>query len=251
MEGNQFTQEDTQTAPQSAASAGRRKKGGIWGWLLVVVILAALIGGVWWYLSDGNLGNVGLSNAAAVATVNGEQITEEELAVRLNQSTAQLQAQGVDLNDETTRNQARTQLLQDLINEELVLQDAAEREVTVTTAEVTTAFDEIKARFESEQAFQTELTSNNMTEAELRENVERQLILDKYLSEVGGVDSVAVTDAEVAAAYAEYEQTVEDPQPLEEIAAQIEQFVQQQKVAALVEQIVESLRADASVEVLI
>jgi foldase protein PrsA len=117
--------------------------------------------------------------AGAVATVNGEPITQLDLYSRM------LPAYGAITVD-------------DLIYEKLVDQAAAKAGVAVSAAEVDTELAKVVERVGGQQRFEQALVQNNLTVDGLRQNLSVQVKIRKTLS-LG----LSVTDADVRAFYDE------------------------------------------------
>jgi len=214
--------------------------------LIIAVILILLAGGAYFFFSsNSNLGGKG--DAKIVATVNGVIITEKDVNDRIERNRATLVAQGTNIDDTTVRATVAEQVVAQLVNEALVLEDAKKKGITVTSDEIDTEFANIKARFENDEAFQTELTKNFFTEETLRENIERELLTQKYVQQISDNADVQVTEDEIVALYDQAKEQNNDIPPLEDVYAEAEAQIKNQKVAALVSEAVTKLRADADI----
>jgi peptidyl-prolyl cis-trans isomerase SurA len=90
---------------------------------------------------------------------------------------------------------AKLGLLDDLIIQEILLAKAGQLKIEVADTEVDAAFAEAKKNI-TDDAFQQELTRRNLTAADMRDGLRRQLLAQKVIErEVGS--RVAVTDQEV------------------------------------------------------
>lgn len=91
---------------------------------------------------------------------------------------------------------AKLGLLDDLIVEEILLARASALKLEVSESEVDTAFAEAKKNI-TDAAFQQELTRRNLTAADMRDGLRRELITRKLLErEIGS--KVTVTDQQVS-----------------------------------------------------
>jgi peptidyl-prolyl cis-trans isomerase SurA len=91
----------------------------------------------------------------------------------------------------------RLDLLNELIIQDILLAKARELKIEVPETEVDTAFNQAKSNM-ADAAFQQELTRRNLTVADMREGLRRELLTQKLLErEVGS--KVTVTDEEVTA----------------------------------------------------
>jgi foldase protein PrsA len=116
--------------------------------------------------------NVTAESKQAVATVNGEKITQGQLYKNLKQ-------------------QYGSDSLTQMINQVLIAQAAKKKKVTITAAEMTAEVNKIKAQFDTEQAFQDSLKQYNMTLADLKKQITTQKQVEKLLS-----DTIVITDQE-------------------------------------------------------
>lgn len=142
--------------------------------LIVAVVVTFAVAGIGGYMLGSRAGQSSAKlETAAVATVNNEKITKNELYDRLvrdNGATA----------------------INDLIQEKLVDQEAKKANITVNTADVDAEIAKIKERVGGEEAFQQALTSNNITVEELRQYQVFRLKVTKLLSKTIVMDDTAL-----------------------------------------------------------
>jgi peptidyl-prolyl cis-trans isomerase SurA len=137
------------------------------------------------------------------AIVNKEVILESEVDDALDQALAQYH---VDPNDSTAAARVREDVLKQLVDEQVILAEAAKQGITVSPAEVEQGVEQqvqqVKSRFPTEDDFQKALAQERYTEASLRkkyqDDVRKQLVVMKMVGrEVQSKTSV--NDAEVRA----------------------------------------------------
>ena len=124
------------------------------------------------------------------AVVDGKAITEADVdkASRRSQGTAQA------LSDEEMLT-AKLNLLNDLIVQEILLAKAGVLKLEVSQPELDTAYANARKNI-PEDTFQQEIARRNLTPADMREAVRRELLTQKVLDhEVGS--NVKVTDQQV------------------------------------------------------
>jgi peptidyl-prolyl cis-trans isomerase SurA len=134
-------------------------------------------------------------NADVVATVNGHAIMQSELdknyAVQLGeaqQKPSQDQADSLKLN-----------VLREMIDNEIVEQQAVKMNLTATNEEVDAKLAEIKARY-TDEVFQQQLKANNHTLEDLKHDLRHNLTINKLLNkEINS--KITVTDADVSNYY--------------------------------------------------
>jgi peptidyl-prolyl cis-trans isomerase C len=129
---------------------------------------------------------------AVVARINGEAIEKAEF----EQAVKDLEGQAGGPVPADQRDRVYRDVLDRLIANHLLAQEARSRNVTVTDMEVTDRLDQIKKQFPSEQAFTDLLAQRGMTLAAIRDDIKQGMSIDKMLTaEIAS--KVAVTPAEV------------------------------------------------------
>src|SRR5207247_2644991 len=125
------------------------------------------------------------------AVVDGRTITSDDVdkAYRRMRDTSQ------PLSDEETL-AAKLNLLNDLITQDLLLAKAQGLKIEVSDAEIDNAYAEAKKNV-TEEAFQQELKRRNLTTADMRDGLRRELVTQKMIErEVGS--KINVTDQDVS-----------------------------------------------------
>ncbi len=122
------------------------------------------------------------------ATVNGEKIYLQEVENIYSQSIPEQQAK----QDAETEKQFKEQILEGLINEKLISQEAKKMKIKVSDKDVNTEIKNIKKMFKTEKEFQQALKTQNMDEKDLAENVKNNLLTEKIKAKVVG--KVEITD---------------------------------------------------------
>jgi len=112
-----------------------------------------------------------------VAIVNDEIVTFSELKKVLNPIYAQYEKtyEGDDLVEKMVK--ARNEVLEQLINNRLLLQEARRKEIVADQKEIDERIAQIKSRFPTEEDFTKALGMDGMTVDNLKKNVEEQLLI--------------------------------------------------------------------------
>lgn len=223
---------------QSAQGGGTS----LMGPLLLILGLIVLVGVGIFALGGGSGG--------AVATVNGEEISQEDFQNRLSQIEQQLNA-SPQQQQSVTEDRKRSAALQGLIDEELLVQAAEESGVSVSDSE-------IDSQLQSAGTSSLEnVLGADATEAEKREYVRQQLLVQQYI-ESQAENGLTASDQEIQQFYDNYtsqiQQTATSGQEVPELSQlrpQIETAVQQQKRQQLASELLSEVRQSANVEVLI
>ncbi|MDP3996800.1 MAG: SurA N-terminal domain-containing protein [bacterium] len=221
--------------------------------ILVVVIVIAVAA---WFIgknySDNNSGaaTVVLS-ADAAALINGEKITRDTLDRKVEQEKVNYEAQGVDFSsDPTLIDTLRKQIIQSMVNQKLVLQDADRRNISVSESEINEQSNVIKGRFETEEAFKEELERAKMTEEEFKNNTRDSLVLEKYVAEVTEGKPVSASEEEIEALYEQMKQSQGEEVPsFEEARTTLENQIRNQKINQEIQVVIIDLRAEGVVKI--
>lgn len=138
-----------------------------------------------WFLLTGGFLLFGLPPAWAqrqlvdrvVAVINDDAITQSELEIYLRPLYDQLkqQYQGEELVRQL--NDIRLKLLNQMIEDRLVFQEAKGRGITADESEIDAMIDEMKRKFPSETEFEKMLAGQRATLNELRESFRRQILV--------------------------------------------------------------------------
>ncbi len=233
-------------------SKGGKKK--IISIIVVVLVLAVLALGSYFVFGKNKI-EVPANNAAIAATVNGTIIPKAVYDAQLAKSIATYKEQGVDVADPAKLAQIKTQVLDNLIADELVNQGIVAAGIKITPEEVEKQFQTVLTQTGGADKLQAELIKNNLTEAQLRENISRQLTIQEYLSQNIDLASVTASEAEIAQFYADYSkaQKAADTKvvvpALKELSDQIKQQIIADKQQTLVTNFIASLRSKATVEI--
>ncbi|HTJ41118.1 MAG TPA: peptidylprolyl isomerase [Kofleriaceae bacterium] len=138
-----------------------------------------------------------------VAIVNDTIILESELRARLASMVPDLQ----NIQDPKERarrlDKLKTQMLDEMVNEELIVQAAAEARIDVDASEVQAALDEIKKQNKLDDAgLAAALSEQGYTLAAYREDLRRQLLRLRAINQLVR-PKVNITDEDVKAKYDE------------------------------------------------
>jgi peptidyl-prolyl cis-trans isomerase C len=145
-----------------------------------------------------------------VAVVNGTIIKQAELDSETNRYLDRLQRTGRSPND-LERSQIKKQVLENLIARELLYQESQKKGIKVDQQEIDAQLSGLKGRFPNEAEFKNALSRNNLTEADLRSQFERDLAIKKLLDGHIG-DKIAVSEKETRAYYDSNLETFKKPE---------------------------------------
>jgi foldase protein PrsA len=142
----------------------------------------------------------GCSNKNVAATVNGQNISNQELQTQLDQVKKRFPQffQGADAAQREIEFKQR--LLDELINRQLIAQAAKDRGINVTDADVQKQIDTIKKGFKDQAAFDAALKNAGIDPSSLNEQIKTQLVTQKLVEQLSK-DIPKPTQAEIKAYY--------------------------------------------------
>lgn len=135
------------------------------------------------------------------ATVNGVEISRMKVEAQVNQ---QVNARGLGSGGITqpgTYRKIQLEVIDQLIVQELLWQEAQRRDFVVSDADVDERLQELKSSFDTELAFLFKIKEGGFTEATYRENIREQRSAQRMVSD-GIEPSIEITDEDVAEFYA-------------------------------------------------
>ena len=134
-------------------------------------------------------GGAAPSSPNAWATVNGREITRDEVEKAFRRESAPQQP------SEEEALAGKLQLLNEMIVQELLLAKARELKIELADTELDTAYAEARKNI-SEDQFQKELSGRNLTPADMRESIRRDMLANKVI-EREVTSKVNVTEEDV------------------------------------------------------
>jgi FKBP-type peptidyl-prolyl cis-trans isomerase (trigger factor) len=188
---------------------------------------------------------------APIATVNGDDIKMSDLESGIEQLTQAAIQQGFDATDPEVQAEVRSQAIDMMINTKLLEQEAVENDITINEEAVNARINELAEAAGGQEALLERLKEFEIDEAQLRTDVQEELTIRALLDTVFSDAGTAVTEEEIAAVYQNALASNGDQPlpPLADVAAQIEQQLQQTKEQEATETYVQQLRADADITI--
>jgi hypothetical protein len=168
-----------------------------------------------------------LKNNLVVATVNGEPVNRIELLLELEKRQGK-------------------EALNNLVTERLVLQEAKKRNLTVTTEEIDNQIADIEKNLESQgQKLDALLAAQNLTRADLKEQIEIQVLLKKL------VGAINVTDKEIADFIEANREALPESTDQAQLESQVKMQLEQQKTGEKIQALVAELQQKAKIDYLL
>lgn len=141
-----------------------------------------------------------------VAMVNGEAIYEGAFKRVTERMIWSYEQQGMDFEGEegeALRLQVEESVLEHLIQQAVMLQEASSLNLLITDDEVEAELEGLKSQFDTAEAFQKILEQTRFTEAELKETLKTEMTIEALLEKA--VMEVNVEEEEILEYYAFYE----------------------------------------------
>lgn len=211
--------------------------------IVIVAAVVLLIAAGASYMIFLRNGEEGSSQSEVVATVNGEKISLDDFETQLEQTRQMSLQQGIELDEE----ELKTQVIDEMINRVLIEQEAEKEGITVTEEEVEEEINAIIENIGGREVFEQELSNLNLSEEELRENIEKEILMNKYLTTRTPQDEVA-TEEEMQAIYDEVSEGQDLP-PFEELEEELRSEVIRRKQSEIIEGLIDSLREKADIDI--
>ena len=174
-------------AARRATSAARTATLG----LVAAIVVAATGGGIAYWATMAN---------AYIGTVDGHRIAKADYDRAMSARKAQLAAQlGVDADSQQGQEllaSAQQQAINSLVMRQVLLDAAASRSLTATSAEVRARLAQIRSQFPDAQSFDRALAQNGFTLDTLRQELRQGVLIGKLRDEVTSAATVSLADAQ-------------------------------------------------------
>lgn len=182
------------------------------------------------------------------AIVNGTRITTEmfEKDVAMMEKGAALS--GVDVNDPLVKKDIRTQALNNLITNELLIGAARTSGAVTDDASIQTAYEELMTDVGGEEALVSRMEAVGLTRETLMDNIKDRLLVDTYLEGATDIKTATVTDEELQAYVAQMASAgLGMPPSIDDIRPQLEATLLAEKQQQIVLDHIEKLRSEADI----
>jgi len=185
-----------------------------------------------------------------VAIVNEEELKGEAYNAISASILNQMEQMGEDPSTKESTEQVKTQALDILVNQTLVLQQAKESEIKAEKSEIDKDYTEFVKQFDDEKAMKEMLESQNMDVETLKTQIAESIIFEKYKEKIAPVGKI--TDEDIKAYYdkvaAESKEAGQELPPLEEVREEIKGSIEQEQQQNQLAAHVEELKGKAEIE---
>lgn len=190
-----------------------------------------------------------IATTPVAAIVNGTRITvaEFERDVAMMEKGAALQ--GIDVNEPSIHTEIRTQALNNLVMNELLLGAARRSGAKTDDASIQKAYTELAESVGGEEELLSRMETVGLSRDTLMDNITARLLVDAYLEANTDIESLTVTDDEVQTYIASMESAGITMPPLEEIKPDIEASLLAEKQQELMNTHIEELKNKADITI--
>jgi peptidyl-prolyl cis-trans isomerase SurA len=257
MEENKTINDDTQPV---ASDSKTTKAHSLFSGKFIVIFLAialALLAGLYYMLTQtaqndgGNIIAPANSYPEVVATVNGENVSGEELSESVTRSEQSASQQGFDTTSPEIREQINAEALNVLINTKLLLQTAVASGMSATEEQVAEQITLLEQQFGGAEGLKTQMDTLGVTDESLRADLRDQLTIETYIKASDEYGTISVTDEEIATAYANFLTQNPELPALEEIREPIREQLIAQKQQEVIATIIQRIKETADIQILI
>jgi len=178
--------------------------------ILIVVIAAfgiSIFYGLGQYRSSG-----GQKRTYYIAEVNKSGITSDQLQSAFLSAISRYDDKTLSSLDQSAIVSFKKNILDQLINYELFYQQAQKENIKISNDDINLEIDKIKDNFSSPEEFNEALKANNITLAQLKEDVKRQLMINSILEETR--NQITITDDELLEYYNENKESLHEPEQI-------------------------------------
>jgi peptidyl-prolyl cis-trans isomerase SurA len=184
-----------------------------------------------------------------VAVVDGEEITEYDLSVSIEQQAAAAAAQGIDPTDPVVAENIRTQALTLLVNTELLKNEAFSRGLSVSDTDAMERYDELVAEVGGEEVLRERMGEFGVTEEILQRDIRDELLIQQLVDQLFENNEITVTTEEAREVYENAGGAEAGLPPFGEVQPQIVDQITVTKEQELVNGFVEELRSAADIQI--
>lgn len=189
-----------------------------------------------------------------IVVVNEEELKGEQYNAVLGSIHSQMQQMGQDPTSEELIETIKTQTIDAMIDQTVLLQSAKDQKIEATESEIDEEYDVMVQQFGDEDTLKKALKSQNVTVEAFRGQIADSIIFKKYSGEVAPLEEIS--EEEVKDYYDRFveqagEEETEDLPKLEDVKEEIESILkqdkQQKKLAAHVEELKESAEIELKI----
>lgn len=145
-----------------------------------------------------------------VAKVNDRPISQDDLDRKFKLIKERYERMGVPL-DDAKLNEFKENILKSLIEQEVLYQEATALGIKVDSEEINAELDNFKKKFETEAAFQKQISDMGYTEDAILSQIKESMTIQKYIDEKI-MPTISITDEEIKNYYDTHPEEFEMPE---------------------------------------
>ncbi len=139
-------------------------------------------------------------SADTVATVNGAKISRADLDREMGRAERRFTLMSQKSPDETEQAKIRMEAMENLVNRELLYQQAKKQQIKVKDADVEAQIEQLKKRLPDQAQFNDALKKMGVTESSLRDDIKKGLTIQGLIQQ-NFVDKIKISDKEAQKYY--------------------------------------------------
>lgn len=167
--------------------------------VIVVVFIVSIFYGLGQYRRSSTTSPQQVGNL--IAEVNGTGISYQQWQKAFTSFVSRYDSQTLSAISDELLASLKNNITEQLVNSTLLYQYAEKQNINVTAADLDREVEEIKSSFSSEQEFNDALRKNNLTLNQLKDNLKRQIRIDKAVQ--NEYDKINISDEEIVQYYEE------------------------------------------------
>lgn len=167
--------------------------------VIVVAFLVSIFYGLGQYRRSSTTSPQQVGNL--IAEVNGTGISYQQWQKAFTSFVSRYDSQTLSAISDELLASLKNNITEQLVNSTLLYQYAEKQNINVTAADLDREVEEIKSSFSSEQEFNDALRKNNLTLNQLKDNLKRQIRIDKAVQ--NEYDKINISDEEIVQYYEE------------------------------------------------
>ena len=145
-----------------------------------------------------------------LAEVNGTPITYNQWLKTFQNAVSRYDNNTLSSMDQPAINAFKNNILKQMINSELLLQQAIQNKINITSDEINAEIDKIKENISSPEEFNNILKANNLTLNQLKEDTKNNLMITRILDDAK--NKVNITEDELKEYFTENEESFFEPE---------------------------------------
>jgi len=177
--------------------------------IILIVIIAAFGVSIFYGLGQYRTSG-GQRKTYYIAEVNKSGITSDQLQKAFLSAISRYDDKTLSSLDQSTILSFKKNILDQLINYELLYQQAQKEKVKIHSDEINLEIDKIKDNFSTPEEFNEALKANNITLTQLKEDIRRQLMINSILEETK--NQISITDDELLEYYNKNKESLHEPE---------------------------------------